>query len=148
MELDLAIESGKSLERAIALDDKNAFYHYALEGVILQSGQAGDAIPHFRIYAASRPNDQRGNFALGAAEFAAGDLEESRKEMELAAPEKETAAGGEYFLGPIAMQEDNLTEARKHFLRSIQAEPASAVTRRTSGVCASAKATWGRQPRN
>ena len=129
LELDLAVESRKSLERAIELDDKNAFYHYALGGVILQSGQPGEAIPHFRIYTESRPNDRRGNFALGAAEFAAGDLEQSRKEMELAAGQKETAAGGEYFLGRIAMQEENLKEAREHFLRSIEAEPASAITR-------------------
>ena len=70
LELDLAIEARNSLERALALDAGNAFYHYALGGVILQTGQPGDAIPHFQEYSESRPNDPRGNFALGAAEFA------------------------------------------------------------------------------
>lgn len=129
LELDLAVEARNSLERAIQLDAGNPYYHYALGGVILQSGQPIDAIPQFRIYTKSRPNDRRGNFALGAAEFAAGDLEQSRKEMEVAARSKETAAGSEYFLGRIAMQEDNLAEAREHLLQSIRAEPASAITR-------------------
>jgi tetratricopeptide (TPR) repeat protein len=128
LELDLAVEARKSLEQAIELDSRNAFYHYALGGVLLQTGQTNDALPHFRIYTEFRPDDSRGKFALGAAEFAVGDLEHSRKEMEVAARSKETVAGSEYYLGRIAMQEDNLAEAREHFLRSIHAEPASPIT--------------------
>ncbi len=146
LELDLAVEARNSLERAIALDAGNAFYQYALGGVILQTGQPGEAIPYFRKYIESRLNDPRGHFALGAAEYAAGDLEQSRKEMEIAVRSKETGAGAEYFLGRIAMQEDNRSEAREHLLRSIHANPLWRSREHISGVCTFARANWRWRP--
>lgn len=123
IELDLPLEAKKSLQKALDLDPENAIYNYARGSVELQGRSAWDAIPYFQKFVAAKPNDRRGHFALGVAEFASKDYESSGKEMKLAAGGSETAAGAEYFLGRIAKAEADWDGAAEHFKKSIAADP-------------------------
>jgi tetratricopeptide (TPR) repeat protein len=123
IELNLPLEAKKSLEKALDLDPENALYNYARGSVELQGRSAWQAIPYFQKFVAAKPDDPRGHFALGAAEFASHDYEASAKEMNSVANNKETAAGAEYFLGRIAKAESDWPRAAGHFQKSIEAEP-------------------------
>ena len=126
IELDLPVEAKKSLQTALDLDPENAVYNYARGSVELQGRSAWQAIPYFKKFVAAKPEDERGHFALGAAEFASQDYEAATKEMNAAAKSKETAAGAEYFLGRIAKAEGDWTAAAEHLQKSIDADPAYA----------------------
>jgi tetratricopeptide (TPR) repeat protein len=123
IELDLPLEAKKSLQRALELDPNNAIYNYARGSVELQGRSAWDAIPYFQKFVSAQPNDRRGHFALGVAEFASKDYDSSANEMKLALDSSETRAGAEYFLGRIAKAEADWNAAAEHFQRSIEAEP-------------------------
>ena len=123
IELNLPLEAKKSLEKALDLDPENALYNYARGSVELQGRSAWQAIPYFQKFVAAKPDDPRGHFALGAAEFASHDYEASAKEMNSVANNKETTAGAEYFLGRIAKAESDWPRAAGHFQKSIEAEP-------------------------
>jgi tetratricopeptide (TPR) repeat protein len=133
IELDLPVEAKRSLERALKINPENAYYHYALGSVEVEEKVPGDAIPHFRKYVAARPNDPRGHLALGIAEFASGDYEQARQEMNAVAGIHETAAGAEYFLGRIAKLDGKLDEAAEHLARSIHEDPDYAESRAELG---------------
>jgi tetratricopeptide (TPR) repeat protein len=122
IELNLPVEAKKSLEKALSLDPDNAEYNYARGSVELQGRSAWQAIPYFRKFAAARPQDQRGHFALGAAEFASEDYDASKQEMKLAASSPKTAAGAEYFLGRISKVDNDWKSAAEHFEKSIKTD--------------------------
>jgi tetratricopeptide (TPR) repeat protein len=123
IELNLPIEAKKSLQKALDLDPGNAIYNYARGSVELQGRAAWQAIPYFKKFVAAKPDDPRGHFALGVAEFASQDYESSAKELDSVANNKETAAGAQYFLGRIAKAESDWAKATEHFQKSIEAEP-------------------------
>jgi tetratricopeptide (TPR) repeat protein len=123
IELDLPLEAKKSLQKALDLDPQNAVYNYARGSVELQGRAAWQAIPYFKNFVAAEPNDPRGHFALGVAEFASQDYESAGKEMNSAATNKETAAGAQYFLGRIAKAEGDWVKASEHLQKSIEADP-------------------------
>ena len=133
IELDLPVEAKRSLERALKINPENVYYHYALGSVELEEKVSGDAIPHFRKYVAAQPNDPRGHLALGIAEFASGDYEQARREMNTVAGNPETAAGAEYFLGRMAKLDWKLDEAAEHLVRSIREDPNYAESRAELG---------------
>jgi tetratricopeptide (TPR) repeat protein len=122
IELDLPVEAKKSLQKALDLDPENAAYNYARGSVELQGKAAWQAIPYFKKFVAAEPDDPRGRFALGVAEFASQDYELAAKEMNSVAHNKETTAGAEYFLGRIAKTESDWDKASAHFQRSIEAD--------------------------
>ena len=126
IELDLPVEAKKSLQKALDLDPENAVYNYARGSVELQGRSAWQAIPYFKKFVAAQPNDQRGHFALGVAEFASQDYEAASREMTSAATARETAAGAQYFLGRIAKAEGDWAAAAEHLQKSIDADPAYA----------------------
>lgn len=126
IELDLPVEAKKSLQKALDLDPENPIYNYARGSVELQSRSAWQAIPYFKKFVAAKPADQRGHFALGAAEYYSQDYETAANEMNLAALSKETAAGAEYFLGRIAKAEGDWQAAAEHLQKSIDADSAYA----------------------
>jgi tetratricopeptide (TPR) repeat protein len=123
IELNLPLEAKKSLQKALDLDPNNAAYNYARGAVELQGASGWLAIPFFKKFVASRPNDPRGHFALGVAEFTGQDYEASGKQMNLIAGNKETMAGAEYYLGRIAKAESDWEGAASHFEKSITADP-------------------------
>jgi tetratricopeptide (TPR) repeat protein len=133
IELDLPVEAKRSLQRAIEINPENAYYHYALGSIEVEEKAPADAIPHFRKYVTARPNDPRGHFALGIAEFASGDYDRARQEMNSVAGFHETAAGAEYFLGRIAKLDFKLDEAADHLARSIQGDANYAESRAELG---------------
>ena len=93
IELNLPLEAKKSLQKALDLDPGNPAYNYARGSVELQGRSAWQAIPYFKKFIAAAPNDPRGHFALGVAEFASEDYDSSEKEMTLVCGNKETMAG-------------------------------------------------------
>jgi tetratricopeptide (TPR) repeat protein len=123
IELNLPVEAKKSLQKAVELEPANPDYNYARGSVELQGKAAWDAIPYFRKYVAARPNDPRGHFALGVAEFGSKDYQAAAAEMTRVAHNSETAAGAEYFLGRIAKADGDWLEAAEHLQRSINADP-------------------------
>jgi len=125
IELKLPPEAKKSLTEAVRLDSGNPYYHYALGSVLLQQKNADDAIPQFRKYRDSRPDDPRGNFALGVAYFDADMLDAARKELESVAARRETRVGANLYLGRLAVREDNLTEAADRLRKAVEFDPSS-----------------------
>ena len=123
IELNLPIEAKKSLQKALDLDPGNAVYNYARGSVELQGRAAWQAIPYFKKFVAAKPDDPRGHFALGVAEFASQDYGSAGKELNSVANNKETAAGAQYFLGRIAKAESDWAQAAEHFQKSIEVEP-------------------------
>ncbi|MDQ2841090.1 MAG: tetratricopeptide repeat protein [Acidobacteriota bacterium] len=123
IELDLPLEAKKSLQKALDLDPENPAYNYARGSVELQGRAGWQAIPYFKKFVAAQPNDPRGHFALGAAEFASQDYELAAQEMTSVANDTETRAGAEYFLGRIAKAESDWSKASAHFQNSIEADP-------------------------
>jgi tetratricopeptide (TPR) repeat protein len=123
IELNLPLEAKKSLQKALDLDPNNPPYNYARGAVELQGSSGWLAIPYFKKYVAARPEDPRGHFALGVAEFTGHDYDASAKQMNLIADKKETMAGAEYYLGRIAKAESNWEAAADHFEKSITADP-------------------------
>jgi tetratricopeptide (TPR) repeat protein len=123
IELNLPLEAKKSLQKALDLDPNNAPYNYARGAVELQGASGWLAIPYFKKFVAARPDDPRGHFALGVAEFTGHDYEASARQMNLIAGKKETMAGAEYYLGRIAKAESDWEAAAGHFEKSIAADP-------------------------
>jgi tetratricopeptide (TPR) repeat protein len=123
IELDLPVEAKKSLQKALDLDPANPTYNYARGSVELQGRSAWQAIPFFQKFVAASPNDPRGHFALGVAEFSSQDYESAEKEMNFAAAARETAAGAEYFLGRIAKAAGDWPSSAAHLQKSIDVDP-------------------------
>jgi tetratricopeptide (TPR) repeat protein len=123
VEMELPNEARKSLQQALAIDPQNPDYNYAMGAVLLSSGKAGDAIPYFTKYVATRPNDSRGHFALGAAYFATADYDQCRSQMTAISQDPETEAGAAYFLGRVARIDENYDEASSHLERAIKLLP-------------------------
>jgi tetratricopeptide (TPR) repeat protein len=121
VELKLPPEATTSLQQAVRLDPANANYNFALGAVLVQLKNSDAALPYLRKYRELRPNDARGTFALAVALFDTFNLEAARQEFQSIAHRPETRMGAHLFLGRIAMREENLAQAIKHFEESGQA---------------------------
>jgi tetratricopeptide (TPR) repeat protein len=117
--LDLPIEAKKSLARALELDPGNEYAHYAYGAVLAQERDASPSIPHFQAYAAKRPEDARGKFALAVAYFLSNQFEDAKTRLAPLTADPKTAAGAHYFLGRIARRQEDLTEAEKQLQASV-----------------------------
>ena len=127
VELKLPLQAKESLSEAIRLDPDNADYHYALGAVLLQVPvkDPDSAIAHFLKYRNAHRDDPHGHFALGVAYFDAYQLDAARKELEWAAARPETEVGANLYLGRLAMNEENLTEASVRLQKAVQSNPSS-----------------------
>lgn len=123
LESNLPIDAMNSLRKAAELEPGNAYIHYAMGLIALQGHDPGEAVPHFAEYARWKPLDPRGKFAIGAAEFYAGRYEDARRELRAVADRPETAGGAHYFLGRIAMVDDNLEEAQALLKEAVRRMP-------------------------
>ncbi|MGH7869993.1 MAG: tetratricopeptide repeat protein, partial [Candidatus Dormibacteraceae bacterium] len=113
--MDLHQEAYDSLKKAVSLDPQNPYYNYALGAVCTEREYSGEAIPYFQKYCELKPKDSRGRLALGAAYYYSHDLNSARNELLKVADDKMTAAGANYYLGRIANDEGEWTEAAKYF---------------------------------
>lgn len=123
VEENLAQEAYTSLKKAVALDPNNPYYHYAFGAVAVQREYPREAIPAFQRYCELKPHDLRGKLALGAAYFYSHESELARKELEAVAKYGETAVGAHYFLGRIANQEGNFSEALRELKQALEKSP-------------------------
>ncbi len=123
VDLKLPPEARQSLAKAVELDGGNPYFSYALGAVLLQQKEADLAIPHFQKYCSALPDDAHGRLALGVAYFDAYQFGAARKELELAAANPETRAGGSLYLGRLALTENRPAEAANRFREAIQANP-------------------------
>jgi tetratricopeptide (TPR) repeat protein len=122
IELNLPLEARKSLDEAVRLDPQNAFYNYALGSVALRADPL-QAIPYFEKYMQRKPEDPRGRFALGVAQFYLAEYETATKNLRDVADSKETASGAHYFLGRIAKISEHLPEAEIELKEAVAANP-------------------------
>ncbi len=123
MELDLPVEARRSLDRALSLDPASPAYNYAMGTVILTTRDAATAGSYFRKFLASRPQDPKGRYALGVADFASGDYGGSKKEMLAVENNPKVAGGAAYFLGRIARRENDLEAAARYLHQAIRLMP-------------------------
>src|SRR6185295_15194700 len=61
-----------ALETAIRIDPQNFSAHTLLGQILLDAGQAGEALPHLETAARLRPNDSPTSFSLGVAQLDSG----------------------------------------------------------------------------
>lgn len=111
VQMNLAEEAYQSLKKAVSLDPNNAYYNYALGAVALQREDAREAVPCFQKYCELKPHDPRGRLALGSAYFAIHDDDQAEKVISTVANNPETSAGAHYYLGRIANQKGDFSEA-------------------------------------
>ncbi|HEX4772873.1 MAG TPA: tetratricopeptide repeat protein [Bryobacteraceae bacterium] len=123
MKLNLPVEARSSLEKALAIDPRNPAYNYAMGFVILSTREAATAAEYFKHFVEARPAEPKGHYALGIADFASGDWEHAKAEMELVEHNPSTSGGAEYFLGRIARLQDQLDASEQHLKSSIQLLP-------------------------
>jgi Flp pilus assembly protein TadD len=122
-ELQLSVEARKSLERAIELDPYNPEYAYAMGYVLLSTRDAATAASDFERFVRARPQEARGHYALGLACFRAGDYAKAKTELQLAQNDPRTAGGANFYLGRIAIEEDDLSEAVRLLHKSSELMP-------------------------
>jgi tetratricopeptide (TPR) repeat protein len=125
VELDLIVEAERAFTRAVELEPTNPFYNYALGSVQAHTGNWAGALPHFRKYAESRPDDPRGKFAVAVALFRLQEDEESARMLEQVAGHSETAAGSNHYLGLLAMRANDYETAASRFRRAAALAPES-----------------------
>lgn len=126
VEMELPVEARRSLEKALAIDPRNADYNYVMGGILLSGGQATASILYFTKYVAAEPSDSRGHFALGAAYFDAMDYDRCRTEMLGIQKDPKTEAGAAYFLGRVARMEEDYGEAAGELEHAIKLAPSFA----------------------
>jgi tetratricopeptide (TPR) repeat protein len=124
--LNLPLEARQALQRALELDPKNPYIAYALAGVELQSRMPDQARVHFEQYVRSMPNDPRGHFGLGAAEFEMSNYADAAKEMKIAARAAHPIPDAECYLGRIDRINGEPERAIEHFDRALTLQPACA----------------------
>jgi tetratricopeptide (TPR) repeat protein len=126
-EMDLAAEARQWLNRALAIDPDNPHYNYAMGYVTLATREASGAVAYFKKYVNVNPQNPAGHYALGIAYFTAGDYQNAKRELRIAAA-SDKAAGADYFLGRIARIEGDLSGAvvllRKSMILSPDFAPA------------------------
>src|SRR5205823_5856402 len=119
---------------AVRLDPKNPFYNYALGAVLVGQKNPDEAIPHFRKYVESKPDDPRGRFALGVAYYDASQPELARKEFSAIADRPETQYGAELYLSRLAIDDEKLDDALKYLGKAIAANPSAPDAYAESGL--------------
>jgi tetratricopeptide (TPR) repeat protein len=123
VELDLPLEARKSLLEAVRLDPENPWNNYAMGAVVAQGKDPGEAVPYLEKFCMLRPDDPRGRFALGVAWYEAKEYESAKRELAKIADKPETASGAHYFLGRIAVLDENLSLAAEELQKAISANP-------------------------
>ena len=94
-----------------------------LGSVALQGGDPSQALPYFEKYMQRKPDDPRGQFALGVSQFYLADYEPATRNLRAVTDRKETAPGAHYFLGRIAKLYDHLPEAESELKQAVAANP-------------------------
>lgn len=126
VEMELHQEAYDSLKKAVSLDPGNPYYNYAFGAVASQRDDPREAIPYFEKYCALRPSDPRGTLSLGAVYYYSHQLAASRAELVKVAHQKATAAGANYFLGRIASDEGEWSQALQYLNTAIHSDPSYA----------------------
>ena len=109
VELNLPADARKSLEQAVRLDPRNAYYNYALGAVLVQANNPDEAIRYFQQFRALRPADARATLAVAIAYFYS-DCYDVASRTQSIADHSETRTAAQLFLGRMAMRDGNLTE--------------------------------------
>jgi len=122
-ELDLSEDAYESFKKAVQLDGQNADYNLAAGAVALQRRAASEGIPYLTTYREQRPKDPRGQLALGAAYYQAGQMDDAQQELRLASASSETASTAHYYLGRAALQTDDFDAAARELEAALKANP-------------------------
>jgi len=122
-ELDLSEDAYGAFKRAAELDGQNADYNLAAGAVALQRRAASEGISYLTKYRKQRPKDSRGQLALGAAYYQAGQLDDAQQALRLACGSPETASSAHYYLGRVALQTDDFEVAARELEAALTANP-------------------------
>lgn len=122
-EMNLPIEARQSLDKALALEPDNPDYNYAMGSAILQTRDAATAASYFQKFVKAKPADAKGHFALGVAEFTAGDYANAKQEMRIAGNSPMIAPAAQYYLGRIARLEGDLDQAQSRLNQAVTLMP-------------------------
>jgi Tfp pilus assembly protein PilF len=121
--MNLPIEARQSLDKALALEPDNPDYNYAMGSAILQTRDAATAAGYFQKFVKAKPADAKGHFALGVAEFTAGDYANAKQEMRIAGNSPMIAPAAQYYLGRIARLEGDLDQAQSRLNQAVTLMP-------------------------
>jgi Flp pilus assembly protein TadD len=119
LEAELLMEARNSLQKAVELAPDEPYYNYALGAVLSTQRNAGNAVPYVEKFLAAKPQDARGRLLLGVALYRTADFEKARRELEAVADKEITAAAANYFLGRIALRNNNTDEAERRFQQAV-----------------------------
>jgi tetratricopeptide (TPR) repeat protein len=122
-EMNLPIEARQSLDKALAIEPDNPDYNYAMGSAILQTRDAATAASYFQKFVKAKPADAKGHFALGVAEFTAGDYANAKQEMRIAGNSPMIAPAAQYYLGRIARLEGDLDQAQSRLNQAVTLMP-------------------------
>ncbi|HET6962871.1 MAG TPA: tetratricopeptide repeat protein, partial [Terriglobia bacterium] len=122
-ELELPEDAYDAFKKAAQLDGQNADYNLAAGTVALQRRAASEGIPYLTKYREQRPKDPRGQLALGAAYYQAGQLDDAQQALRLACGSPETASSAHYYLGRVALQTGDFEVAARELQAALQANP-------------------------
>lgn len=120
---ELIMEARNSLQKAVELDPDQPYYNYALGAVLSTQRNAGNAVPYLEKFLALKPGDYRGRLSLGVALYRSAAHERAQREFEAVAEQAETAAVANYYLGRIALRNNDLDQAAQYFQTAIEHEP-------------------------
>jgi tetratricopeptide (TPR) repeat protein len=85
----------------VELDPNNAYYNYALGGVVGNFKKWSEAIPYFEKYSQLNPSDARGRLALASAYFYDHDHDKALELLKGLESNPDTAAGATFYMGQI-----------------------------------------------
>ena len=120
---ELIIEASNSLQKAVDLAPDQPYYNYALGAVLSTQRNAGNAVPYLEKFLAMKPGDARGRLSLGVALYRSADYDRAGREFEAVAHKDETGAAANYFLGRIALRNNDLEQAEQRLQQAIQRAP-------------------------
>ena len=120
---ELVIEARNSLQKAVELEPDQPYYNYALGAVLSTQRNAGNAVPYLEKFLEMKPGDARGRLSLGVALYRSAAHQRARQEFEAVARQQETAPVANYYLGRIALRNNDLEQAVHYLQQAIRHEP-------------------------
>ncbi len=122
-EMELPLEARKSLAEALRLKPDNPEYNFDMGCIILTTRDAATAASYFQKFVNARPNDDKGHYALGVAEFTSGDYGKAKAEMKRVERDESVGGPADFFLGRMARLDGDLDAAKEYQTKAIQRMP-------------------------
>ena len=123
LDLDLVAEARNSFEKAVKLDPENPSYNYAMGTASMFRQDPEQAVPYFKKYVQLKPQDPRGKLAIGVVYWRAKNYEAALPWFREAENAPETTAAAHYYLGSIALRDNQLDQAFNELKTALSFQP-------------------------